>query len=102
MPASVSTPFETLSVTWTGAPPASTSVIEIRLPPPVLKTSDVSSGVDAVPGIVISGASFTAVRLTVTESQPHCAPPAPVAPLSLIESVERVGRERASPSRRCR
>ena len=83
--ANVSSPFETSSVTATGEPAASTSVIEIGLPPPVLKTSGVSSGVEARPGIVISGASLTAVRLTVTESQPHCAPPAPVAPLSVIE-----------------
>ena len=60
-------------------------MIEIRLPPPVLKTSVVSSGVEARPGIVISGASLTATRLRVTESQPHIAPPAPVAPLSVIE-----------------
>ena len=75
----------TLSVNSTGEPAASTSVIETWLPLPELNTSGVSSGVDTVPGIVISGASFTAVRLTVTESQPHCAPPEPVAPRSSIE-----------------
>ena len=35
--------------------------------------------------MVMIGASLTATRLTATESQPHSAPPAPVAPLSVIE-----------------
>ena len=87
-------------MTSTGAPPASTSVIEIWLPPPVLKTSGVSSAVVAAPGIVISGASFTAVRLTVTDSDAQSAPPAPVAPLSVIESVSvSVGNGESEPTR---
>ena len=87
VPPSVTTPFATARVTWTGAPPASTSVIEIWLPVPALKSTAVSSSVVELPGSVFTGASFDAAIAIVATAEALRGPPAPVAPPSFIESV---------------
>ena len=87
VPESVITPFVPLSVTWSGALPASTSVIEIWLPRPALKTTGVSSSVVEPPGRVLTGASLIAPIVIVEVTVALRGPPAPLAPPSLIVSV---------------
>ncbi len=80
VPASVSTPLVTLSVTSTLLAPASTSPMLIWLPLPLLNTRLASWSTLCAAGIELTGASFTAVtsRVSVVLS---------VLPPSLIPTV---------------
>src|SRR2546428_45419 len=88
VPGSVITPLVPVSVTCAELDPASTSLIEIRLPLPDEKTRAVSSFVLCAAGTLLTGASLTALTVMATESVSLSAPPEPVLPWSLGTSCK--------------
>src|SRR5215468_5795452 len=87
VPAKVITPVVAAKVTCTLLEPASTSATEIALPFAVLKVSVPSSFMVWAAGTVLTGASFTALTVMVTESVSLSGPPEPVLPWSLVVTV---------------
>src|SRR5882724_5567837 len=87
VPASVSTPLVAASVTWTLLLPASTSAIEMALPPALENVSVPSSFMVWATGTVLTGASLTAFTVMATVSTSVWAPPEPVLPRSLVVTV---------------
>src|SRR5882724_6416745 len=87
VPARVSTPLVTASVTWTFEPPASTSAIEMALPLATEKVSEPSSFMAWAAGTVFTGASLTALTVMATVSRSLSGPPEPVLPWSLVVTV---------------
>lgn len=76
-------PLVPVNVICNEAVPASTSLIEIRLPLPTEKTRAVSSLVDCVTGTVLIGASLT----LIAELPKSVIPVVPVAPTSVATAV---------------
>src|SRR5882724_6423846 len=87
VPARVSTPLVAASVTWTLLLPASTSAMEMALPPALENVSVPSSFMAWAAGTVLTGASFTALTVMATVSTSVWAPPEPVLPRSLVVTV---------------
>ncbi len=78
-------------VTRTGLEPASTSEIEIALPPALEKTRTASSLPTWSPGTVFTGAVLMALTVMATTSVSESAPPRPVAPRSFVVIVRLAG-----------
>ena len=83
-PFSVRTPLVDVSVISRSAPPASISVIEIALPPPLENVSGLSSSTDCAIGMLLIGASSTALTVIATVWSSLSGPPLPVLPRSLV------------------
>src|SRR5882724_6004307 len=87
VPARVSTPLVAASVTWTLLLPASTSAMEMALPPALENVSVPSSFMAWATGTVFTGASLMALTVMATVSVSPSAPPEPVLPRSLVVTV---------------
>ena len=83
VPLNDSKPSAAVSVISNWLPPASTSLMLIRLPLAADSTSGVPGSVDWTPGIPFTGASFTGVTVIATLSESDSGPPLPELPWSL-------------------